>query len=68
MGCGPTTRGSSASSMLQCWLQKQQVTHQSSTTQPREAGTDILNLDLRHGYVEGNISDKDYRMWFKLNC
>ena len=19
-------------------------------------------------YVEGNISDKDYRMWFKLNC
>ena len=19
-------------------------------------------------YVEGDISDKDYRMWFKLNC
>ena len=33
-------------------------------------GSEIFSLidTLNSLYVEGDISDKDYRMWYKLNC
>ena len=46
------------------WATHQNTTFDKEKLLDKESLLDTLNAL----YVSGNISDKDYRMWFELNC